>query len=141
MEEHKMDKLKFLVGETIFYCQALEHDLKIIYSCYTATNLKQVQQKSNELSDQNLGAIILKLKTDGHLDKDGVRVLNQIRKIRNYLAHEVFTDVVYLPPQQRDTGYQAVYDRVQDYNSRISKVMREVEAERIHAVKEVAQRH
>jgi hypothetical protein len=137
MEEGKIEKLKSLVGDALLYCQALEHDLKIIYSCYTARSLEQIKQKNSSLSDKNLGYIINLLAKNGQIDKEGTNVLNQVRTIRNYLAHNVFTEVIYLQPSERDIIYSKVYTRVENDRNRMAKVMKQIEMERIRAVKEI----
>jgi hypothetical protein len=138
METSKMDRLKFLVGETLYYCQALEHDLKIIYACSQTRNLNQVIAETHDLSKKNLGDILQLLTSEGSLDHEGIRTLNEVRVIRNYLAHEVFTEVAYLEPSKRDATYQRVYARVLNDHDRILRVMKEVEQSRIAFVRRIS---
>lgn len=127
-----------LVGETIMFCQCIEHDIKLIYSGMLKGNF---DDNYNEVSDQTLGSVLKKLKKldncDGnpHLSVKDYDLLDEIRDIRNYWVHQAYTDFVYLSGTDYDNVLGRSYRRLQNDHNRLSKLSSNVERVRLDILK------
>lgn len=110
------DTFKMIHSELIMQVQTIEHDLKLIYA-----SMKEGDFEDNfeELKNANMGKIIAALKeldySDGHpdLSESDYAVLNQIRAIRNYWAHQCYLDFVYIEDDdEREERFQEIAEKL-----------------------------
>lgn len=132
-----LEDFHILVGETIMYCQCIEHDIKFIYSGMLKGNF---DDNYNEVSNKTLGSVLNKLKKldncDGkpHLSVKDYDLLYKIRDIRNYWVHQAYTDFVYLSGAY-DNELGRSYRRLQNNHNRLSKLSSNVERVRLDVLK------
>lgn len=86
------------LGETMLFCQCIEHDIKLIYSGMLKGNF---DDNYSSVETDTLGTIIRKLekldKSDGnpYFGKADYILLKDITEIRNYWAHQGYIDFIY----------------------------------------------
>ena len=130
-----IEQFKQLHSETIMYCQAIEHDLKWIYSYMHKGN----QYESFEtLSKTTLGALVKKLKELDNSDKepfisnDDYNFLKQMTEKRNYWCHQCYIDFIY--DDKDSSNYDKVCNKLIRDHDRLKVVSNNVERVRLKAV-------
>ncbi|MDY4788158.1 MAG: hypothetical protein SO253_02425 [Bacilli bacterium] len=92
------DTFKIKYAETMFYYQAIEHDIKFIYAFM---KVGDVNKHFAEIENKTLGHMIRKLKELDNSDKKpyissgDYNFLTQICDNRNHWAHSVYTKFIY----------------------------------------------
>lgn len=110
-----------LLGETIKYCQCIEHDVKMIYAGMIGGNVKS---NMIQIERETLGSAVTLLK---ELDEKRVKPFfsNQdyntlwgITRIRNYWAHQGYIDYLYQPRETIKSKFDFQYNKLlSDRNS------------------------
>ena len=131
------EEFKILHSETIMFCQAIEHDLKIIYSFM----LKGDPDKTFEsLSKTTLGALVKKLKEldnsddDQFISNDDYNFLKQMTQKRNYWCHQCYIDFIYEDNFINSPEYNKVCNKLIRDHNRFELVSNNVEKVRLKAV-------
>lgn len=127
-----------LVGETIMFCQCIEHDIKFIYSGMLhgdfSENLKEVE-------DSPLGPVLKKLEyldnSDGnpHLSSGDYELLDQIRDIRNHWVHKAYVKFVYLSGSNYEKYFLKELRRLENDHNRLAKLSDIIEKVRLDVLK------
>lgn len=127
-------------GELLFYFQCIENDLNSIYACMRKGDF---DENLDALSKGNLGKTIKKLKkidlSDGNpdLSDSDYRLLDEIRKTRNYWTHQCFLDYVYIQNEyERDDTFKKISRRLRNDHNRLRKLHKNIERFRLSKVKE-----
>ena len=127
-----------LVGETIMYCQCIENDVKLIFAGMKAGDF---QTNLREIKRSNLGDVLKELETlDKSDDKpyfadSDYRLLDKIRIIRNYLAHEIYREFLYLLGEEQDRAYDRACEKLEGERALLSDLYKSVEAVRMNVLK------
>ena len=127
-----------IVGETIMYCQCIEHDVKLIFAGMKAGDF---QSNLREIKRANLGDTLKELerldKSDDkpYFTNSDYRLLDKIRMVRNYLAHEIYREFLYLRGEERNSTYERVCERLERENSQLADLYKSVERVRISVLK------
>lgn len=93
------DDFKFYLGETIEYCQTIEHDIKWIYSMLLKG---EPNVTFDSIRKDSLGMVVNKLepmdKSDGNpfFSNEDYKLIKQITSERNYLCHEIYRTFLYI---------------------------------------------
>lgn len=110
------DTFKLIHSELIMQVQTIEYDLKLIYA---AMKEGDFEENFAEIENANMGKIIKELReldySDGHpdLSEKDYRLLNEIREIRNYWAHQCYLDFVYIQDDDlREERFQEIAERL-----------------------------
>lgn len=107
------------------YCQCIEFDIKNIYAGMAHGDF---ENNYNTIKDYTLGQIINELKlldnSDGnpYFNDDDYKVLNQIKIIRNHLAHQCFLDFIYSDNKTYNEDLNRKYNRVLNDHNRLKKL-------------------
>ena len=127
-----------LVGETIMYCQCIEHDIKLIYAGMLQGDFDENFQ---EIEDSPLGPVLKKLeKLDNsddnpHLSTGDYALLDKIRDIRNHWAHKAYIKFVYSKNSSYDKNYLQQYRRLENDHNRLAKLSDSIESVRFDVLK------
>ena len=127
-----------LVGETIMYCQCIEHDVKLIFAGMKAGDF---QGNLREIKRFNLGDVLKELETLDKSDNNpyfadsDYKLLNEIRMVRNYLAHEIYCEFLYLLGEEQDLAYERTCEKLQKENDQLSNLYKSVESVRMNVLK------
>lgn len=133
-----LDEFHCLVGETIMYCQCIEHDIKLIYAGMLQGNFDVNLQ---EIEDSPLGPVLKKLEnldnSDGnpHLSTGDYDLLDQIRDIRNHWAHKAYTKFVYSKNSLYNKNFLQQYRRIENDHNRLAKLSDSIEKVRLDVLK------
>lgn len=127
------------VGETIMYCQCIEHDIKWIYAGMHKGN--DVSNFENlEKSKATLGKVLGMLKEldnerDPYLSEADYELLRQVTTIRNHWAHKAYTEFVYCKGDAWDTEFTRQARRLENDHNRLDKLSQSIERVRLDVLK------
>lgn len=127
-----------LVGETIMYCQCIEHDVKLIFAGMKAGDF---QANLREIKRANLGDTLKELelldKSDNkpYFADSDYRLLDKIRIVRNYLAHESYREFLYLLGEEQDRAYERVCEKLQKEKQQLEDLYKSVEQVRMNVLR------
>jgi len=104
-----------MLGETIKYCQCIEHDIKMIYAGIRGGNIRA---NMIAIEKETLGSAVTLLK-----ELDNMRskpyftyadygTLFGITKIRNYWAHQGYVDYIYQPRETVRAKFDAQFQKL-----------------------------
>lgn len=114
-----------LVGETIMYCQRIEHDIKIIYAAMLSGDM---QENLNLVSRETLGSVLVALKALDNSDNDPVftendyRLLKEIKNIRNFIAHQCYVDFLYLQDENFTQKLSQNHRKIEVFNNNLQNL-------------------
>lgn len=125
----------FYLGETIEFCQTVEHDVKWIYALMLqgdeSINFKKITKWS-------LGKTINELEeldnSDGkpYFSKKGYKTLRNITEERNYLCHQIYRDFLYTDRNwQQSNEYCRACERLMDFHDELEKLRENIQDIRI----------
>ena len=127
-----------LVGETIMYCQCIEHDVKLIFAGMKAGDF---QANLREIKRANLGDTLKELelldKSDNkpYFADSDYRLLDKIRIVRNYLAHESYREFLYHLGEEQDRAYERVCEKLQKEKQQLEDLYKSVEQVRMNVLR------
>ncbi len=128
----------YLVGETIMFCQCIEHDIKLIYAGMLKGDFNKNFQ---EVEDNPLGPVLKKLEdldnSDGnpHLSTGDYDLLDKIRDIRNHWAHKAYIKFVYSKGNLYDKNFLQQLRRLENDHNRLAKLSDNIEKVRLDVLK------
>ena len=133
-----LDNFNKLIGQTIMECQAIEHDVKLIY----AGMLKGDFNKNFvTIKDKALGPVLVDLEkldnSDGkpYFKRDDYELLFQIKDFRNWLVHSSYVDFMYKQGQDFERHYNLTYDKLKQFYGRISVLGGQLEKVRLNVLR------
>jgi len=128
------EKFHLLVGETIMFCQCIEHDIKVLY----AGMLKgEFTRNFASVNRKGLGTVVKLLSdldnSDGnpYLGCADYKLLADIATIRNHWAHQGYVEYIY-ETDKADAAFTRQYNRLNNDHNRLQKLYRLVEQVRIN---------
>ena len=134
-----LDNFHFMVGQTIMYCQLIEHDVKCIYA---AMHVGDYCKNLDEIERWSLGTTVKELK---ELDFSGKRpyisasdynFLQQMTGKRNHWCHQTYQNFLYNKQFLQSKEYTDECRKLQRDNEQLSKVCEALENVRIQAIKD-----
>ncbi len=128
-----LDTFNAVVGETLMYCQRIEHDIKVIY----AAMLKGEMEGNLDLvRRETLGTVLVALENLDFSDnnpmftREDYRLLKEIKNIRNFIAHQCYVDFLYLDDYNFNLKLDQNYQKICDFNMKMKKLSNFVETAR-----------
>jgi len=128
-----LDTFNAVVGETLMYCQRIEHDIKVIY----AAMLKGEMDGNLDLvRRETLGTVLVALENLDFSDnnpmfsREDYRLLKEIKNIRNFIAHQCYVDFLYLDDYNFNLKLDQNYQKICDFNMKMKKLSNFVETAR-----------
>lgn len=131
-----LDRFHFLVGQTIMYCQIIEHDVKCIYASMRVGNYYDNLEK---IERWTLGQTVQELRTldhstsDPYISSSDYNFLMQITAKRNHWCHEAYQNFVYDDRYLQSRAYADECAMLERDNKKLSDVYRTIEDVRILA--------
>ena len=136
---NQLNAFHTLVGKTLMCCQRIENDIKWIYAGMVKGdffgNYEGVKRKP-------LGDVLVDLEaldnSDGHpyLSANDYRLLDQIRRIRNRLAHETYTAFIYESNAEKmEEKFRGEYSWLYDEYTRLCALSDSVERTKMDVLK------
>lgn len=133
-----LDRFNALVGDTLMYCQRVEHDVKIIYAAMLKGDFNQ---NLSLVAAETLGTVVTALKK---LDKSDSRptfshgdfaVLKEIKNVRNWLCHRCYVDFLYLDGRAFEDKLCESFDYLFAFNRKLKCLSAAVEKVRFDMLK------
>jgi len=96
---NELNNFNMAVGETLMYCQRIEHDVKIIYAAMLKGDMNE---NINLVKRETLGTVFVALSALDNSDGNPIfsnrdyAILKQIKNARNFIAHQCYVDFLYL---------------------------------------------
>ena len=134
-----LDDFHFMVGQTIMYCQVIEHDVKRIYA---AMHIGDYYDNLDKIEKWSLGQTVQKLKeldfsSDTHyISASDYNFLKQMTEKRNHLCHQTYQNFLYNNQFLQSKEYAEECRKLERDNERLSNVCDALEKVRIQAVKD-----
>lgn len=133
-EIKSINEYHFCVGKIMFFCQCIEHDIKLVYNgmCETISN-----KELKEIEKWTLGKTLNELQeldnSDGHpyFSYGDYELLNSIKAIRNYYVHECYTEFVYEQSKELDKKFTKSIKRLINDHNRLAKLYGLIEKARL----------
>ncbi len=125
-----MDNFYLYIGETLDFCQTIEHDIKWIYATMLSGDS---DENFDEISLWTLGKVVNELEKLDYSDNDNLLthhdydVLRDISDERNYIAHQIFLDFSYKQGYERDQAFQRASGRLFNFHNRMERLWKSVE--------------
>ncbi len=128
----KFQEFHTYVGQTVMYCQIIEHDVKYIFAMMCKGD---VDETLNMINDERwtLGLAINELKAiDGQNKKQCIsdadyNFLRQVTKKRNYWCHSAYLKFVYIPNFKDTPEYEEICNELIDDNIQLKNVYKTLE--------------
>lgn len=141
--EYKMtlENFHLIFGQTIMYCQIIEHDVKMIY----AAMCKGDMYDTLAMIDKNkwtLGYSVKELKKLDFSDKkpyisaDDYNFLSQMAYKRDYWCHKAYIQFVYNQSFLNSREYEKECQKLQRDNEKLSSVYNALEKVRLNAMRD-----
>lgn len=127
------------VGETIMFCQCIEHDIKWIYAGMLNGDF---DGNYESIKEWTLGKTVSELQnldnSDGkpYLHKKDYELLRQIVKIRNHWVHTAYTCFIYEHDFENSQDFNKQANRLENDNGRLSKLSDTIEKVRLDMLKD-----
>ena len=134
-----LEKFHFLVGETIMYCQIIEHDIKMIYAAMRKGDMKR---NFEEIRKWTLGETIENLKNldfkdgDAYISSEDYEFLFKMSEKRNHWCHCCYVDFVYEENFSESKIYEKECRALVNDNKKLSLVYRTLEEVRLQAMRD-----
>lgn len=134
----ELDNFNMLVGETLMYCQQIEHDVKIIYAAMLKGNMSE---NLALVRRETLGSVLVALSTldnsDGNpiFSEEDYAVLKQIKNVRNFIAHQCYVDFLYFDDRAFFTKLSETYLKIEEHKNNFKKLSFYVEKARFSVLK------
>ena len=134
-----LDDFHFMIGQTIMYCQVIEHDVNRIYA---AMHIGDFYENLDKIEKWSLGQTVQKLK---ELDFSGkclyisasdYNFLKQMTEKRNHWCHQTYQNFLYNKQFLQSKEYADECRKLECDNERLSNVCDALEKVRIQAVKD-----
>lgn len=129
-----IDTFHFIIGQSIMYCQNIEHDIKLILAGMLKGDFETNIKKTSKLT---LGSALQQLEQLDYSDnkpfisKSDYKFLNEIKDERNYLAHSIYNEFVY---DNSNYSYKTQCDRLLKFNEKLENTYKLVEDVRLECL-------
>ena len=124
----------YCVGRIMYFCQCIEHDIKLIYKGMR----KSISNKELiNMEKWTLGKTLNELESldnyDGkpYFSAGDYELLNKIKDIRNYYAHECYMEFTYEQDEDWNNAFFKARKRLVNDHNRLAKLYGAVEDTRL----------
>ncbi|MDE6618532.1 MAG: hypothetical protein K2K13_05875 [Clostridiales bacterium] len=134
-----LNHFHLLVGQTIMYCQVIEHDVKRIYA---AMHKGDYYNNLSRVEKWTLGKAVQELKAldfsdgDSYISASDYNFLKQMTEKRNHWCHESYQEFLYNKQFLQSKEYADECRKLKRDNERLSSVCNALEEVRIKAQKQ-----
>jgi len=134
-----INEFQQLLGQTIMFCQIIEHDIKYIFSIMCdgeiENNLLMIEKEK-----WTLGKTLLELKKldfsdkQPYITKEDYDFLQTVTKKRNYWCHKTCLNFIYINNYLYSKEYEIECQRLINDNKQLAIVYKNVEKVRLKAL-------
>ncbi len=134
-----LEDFHFLVGQTVMYCQIIEHDMKHLYATLLEGDYFEILDKVEKWT---LGKLIAELKKLDFSDKNpyisasDYNFLKQMKDKRNHWCHKAYLNFLYNQQFLQSREYANECKKLQKDNEKFTIVYKNLENIRMQAQKE-----
>lgn len=134
-----LDDFHFLIGQTIMYCQIIEHDAKRIYA---AMRVGDFYENLQIIDKWTLGKTVTELKKldfsgkESYISASDYNYLKQMTEKRNYWCHQTYQNFMYDKQFLQSDAYRNECRKLERDNERLSSVCDALENVRIQAIED-----
>ena len=131
-----LNDFHFMVGQTIMYCQVIEHDVKRIYA---AMQFGDFYDNLDKIEKWSLGATVKELKDidyGRYITSSDYNFLKRITEKRNHWCHQTYQNFLYNKQFLDSKEYADECRKLRRDNERLSAVCDVLEDVRIQALKD-----
>lgn len=134
-----LENFHFLVGQTIMYCQIIEHDVKRIYA---AMHKGDYYNNLEKVENWTLGKCVDELKkldfsdNKPYISANDYNFLKQMKDKRNHWCHQAYQNFMYNEQFLQSKEYANECRRLQKDNARFSVLCDNLEDVRVQAQKD-----
>ena len=131
-----LDRFHLLVGQTVMYCQVIEHDVKRIYA---AMHVGNYYDNLDRIERWTLGQTVQELRALDHsgaepyISASDYNFLMQMTAKRNHWCHEAYQNFVYEERYLQSRAYADECNRLELDNKKLAEVCRNLEDVRVLA--------
>ncbi|MBR2056049.1 MAG: hypothetical protein IJ978_00130 [Clostridia bacterium] len=134
-----IDEFHYLIGQTLMYCQVIEHDVKYIYA---AMHVGRFEDNLEEIKKYSLGQTLQKLREldfsdkNSYISADDYNFLKQMTEKRNHWCHKTYQNFLYINNFLQSKEFENECRKLKRDNERFSNVYKILEKIRIQALKD-----
>lgn len=134
-----LNDFHFMLGQTIMYCQVIEHHIKRIYA---AMHVGDFDDNLEKIEKWLLGQTVTKLKEldfnsdNTYISASDYNFLKQMTDKRNHWCHQTYQNFLYNEQFLQSKEYATECRKLERDNERLSNVCDALEKIRIQAVKD-----
>lgn len=136
-----LDNFHFILGQTIMYCQIIEHDVKMIYAAMCKGDMNNTLNII-EKQKWTLGHSVKELKkldfsdSNNYISANDYNFLSQMAHKRDYWCHKTYLQFVYNKSFLDSIEYEKECQKLQRDNEKLSAVYKALEEVRLNAMRD-----
>lgn len=134
-----INKFNLIVGESIMYCQNIEHDIKLILAGMTKGDF---DRNYEACSEDTLGEAIKKLEmidnSDGNptISRNDYRFLKTINSKRIFLVHKMYNEFVYIKKWPKSKEYKNIAKDLVELHKKLKETHVTIQKMRLKILKQ-----
>lgn len=135
----ELNEFHCMLGQTIMYCQIIEHDIKMIYSAMCRGDMENTLDMI-ERNKWTLGHSVKELKkldfsdNNSYISANDYNFLSQMAQKRDYWCHKTYLRYIYNHNFLLSTEYQKECQKLRRDNEKLMAVYMALEKVRIQAM-------
>ena len=136
-----LENFHFILGQTLMYCQIIEHDVKMIYAAMCNGDMNDTLNMI-EKQKWTLGHSVKELKKldfsddNNYISANDYNFLSQMAHKRDYWCHKTYLQFVYNKSFLNSVEYEKECQKLQRDNEKLSSVYKALEKVRLNAMRE-----
>ena len=136
-----INEFHFMLGQTIMYCQIIEHDVKMIYAAMHNGDMRRTLREI-ERKKWTLGATIENLKrldlSDGnaYISLEDYEFLQDMTDKRNHWCHDCYINFIYERDIDKSVSYSRECVNLRRDNAKLGMVYKMLENVRVRAMED-----
>lgn len=136
-----LENFHLMFGETIMFCQIIEHDVKMIYAAMCKGDMSNTLAMIND-KKWTLGHSLKELKKldfsdeNPYLSAENYNFLSQMAQKRDYWCHETYLKFIYISSFENSKEYENECRKLQRDHQKLNSVYQTLEKIRIRAMKD-----
>ena len=133
-----VERLYLLIGETLDYCQRIEHDVKLIYA---GMRKGEMEDNLELIKRWTLGETIMALEELDNCDNNpylkprDYEILKNITKERNYICHKCFNTYNYESNYDiQENRFNNAFNRIDEFHNSLERLWVLIEKVRLNVL-------
>lgn len=136
-----IEEFHCMLGQTIMYCQIIEHDVKMIFSAMVEGDMGNTLDMI-ERNKWTLGRSVKELKNldfsdnNNYISASDYNFLSQMAQKRDYWCHKTYLQYIYNQDYLQSKEYQKECQKLRRDNEKLMSVYKALEKVRLQAMKD-----